>query len=97
MAIAIELTFHGPGATLENYDKSVADMGGTPGGPHPDPACLFHWAAGIGGGFRVIDVFTTKQAFEAFAANKITPAAEKFGIPKPKIEFIDVHNFMTAG
>ena len=48
MAIAIQLTFHGPGGRLENYDNSVADMGGTPGGPHPDPACLFHWAAGMG-------------------------------------------------
>ena len=33
MAIAVEATFHGQGATLENYNKAIQIMGATPGGP----------------------------------------------------------------
>jgi len=97
MAIAAELSFHGQGATLANYDKAIEIMGATPGGPHPDPGCLFHWAAEIGGGYRVTDVWKTKEQFETFAAETIGPVSEQLGIPKPQIKFIDVHNFLTAG
>ena len=43
MAIAVELTYRGPGATAEGYNKVLSDAGITPGGSHPDPECLFHW------------------------------------------------------
>ena len=97
MAIAVEVTFHGQGATLENYLKSIAEMGATPGGPHPDPGCLFHWVTELGGGLRVTDVWTTQEQFQKFAAEKIGPVSEQVGMPKPQIKFIDVANFLTAG
>ena len=50
MAIAVEVSFHGHGATLENYKKTITLMGATPGGPHPGPGCLFHWITEVGGG-----------------------------------------------
>jgi len=97
MAIAAEVTFHGPGATLENYKKSLTILGATPEGPHPDAACLFHWVTDIGGGFQVTDVWKTKEAFDKFVAEKVGPAGEQLGMPKPQIKFIDVDNFCTAG
>ena len=97
MAIAAEVTFHGQGATLANYDKSLTILGGTPGGPHPDPGCLFHWVAEIGGGFRVTDVWKTKEQFDAFVEEKVGPAGQQVGMPQPQIKFVDVHNFATAG
>jgi hypothetical protein len=97
MAIAVEVTFHGQDATLAKYFESVKLMGAQPGGPHPDPACMFHWITEIGGGLAVTDVWQTKEAFETFAATKIGPMGEKVGLPKPQIKFIDVANFFTAG
>jgi hypothetical protein len=97
MAIAVEATFHGQGATIENYNKAIQIMGATPGGPHPDPGCLFHWVTEIGGGLRVTDVWKTKQEFEAFAAAQIGPVSEQVGLPQPQTKFIDVANFLTAG
>jgi hypothetical protein len=97
MTVAVEVAFHGHGATLENYKKSLTLLGATPGGPHPDPSCLFHWAAETGGGVHVTDVWKTKQAFETFAADKLASVMQEVGIPEPQIKFIDVASFLTTG
>jgi hypothetical protein len=97
MAVAVEVAFHGQGATLEKYEKTLTLMGTSPGGKHPDPSCLFHWATESGGGVVVTDVWTTKEAFEKFAADKIGPLGTEAGMPKPQIKFIDVASFLTAG
>ena len=90
MAIAVELTYRGPGATAEGYKKVLSDAGITPGGSHPDPECLFHWATTIPGGFRVTDVWTSREKWDAFEATGI-PA--QMGTPKK--EFYDVVNYLT--
>ena len=97
MAIAVEVSFYGPGATLENYNKSIALLGATPGGHHPASGCLFHWVTEADGGLEVIDVWKTKQELETFAAEKLAPVVEELGIPKPEIKFVDVANYETAG
>ena len=96
MAVAVEVTFNGKGATLENYFKSLAILGATPEGPHPDPGCLFHWMTETGGGFRVIDVWQTKGQWEAFVP-KVAAAADQLGMPKPQHKYIDVASYMTSG
>jgi hypothetical protein len=90
MAIAVELTYRGPGATAEAYNKVLSDAGITPGGSHPDPECLFHWATTIPGGFRVTDVWTSREKWDAFEATGI-PAQ----MGTPKTEFYDVVNYLT--
>lgn len=97
MAVAVEVSFHGQGATLENYLKTIEQMGATPEGPHPDPACLFHWITEVGGGLRVTDVWQAREQFDRFAQEKIGPISAQVGMPQPQIKFIDVANFMTAG
>ena len=97
MTVAVEVAFRGQGATLENYEKSLKLLGATSGGPHPDPSCLFHWAAEVGGGVQVTDVWKTKQAFDAFAADKLASVMQEVGIPQPEIRFVDVASFLTAG
>jgi hypothetical protein len=96
MAIAVEVTFNGPGATLENYIKSLKILGAVPEGPHPDEDCLFHWVTQTPGGLRVIDVWTSKAEFDDFVP-KVGAAADELGMPKPTVNYIDVANFLTAG
>jgi hypothetical protein len=43
MAVALELSYNGPGATSANYNQLLQRLGVSPGGRHPDPDCLFHW------------------------------------------------------
>jgi hypothetical protein len=97
MAIAVELSFHGQGATIDNYFTAIEKMGAAPGGPHPDPHLLFHWVTVVGGGFVVTDVWQTREAFDQFAANRIGPISAEVGIPNPQTKFIEVANFLTAG
>jgi hypothetical protein len=95
MAVALELSYHGPGATLANYNQLLQQLGVSPEGPHPDPDCLFHWIAEIGGGFRVTDVWTSRAQFDEFAQNTIGPIAQQLGVPNPQIREIQVANFLT--
>jgi hypothetical protein len=97
MAIAIESTFQGSSATLDKYDLSVQKLGGTPGGPYPNPACLFHWAAPIPGGFKITYVFTTRQAWDDWVEAKLAAVRQEVGLPEPHHDFFDIHAFMTAG
>ena len=99
MAVAVELSYHGPGATRANYDQLLQQLGVSPEGRHPDPDCLFHWIAETpGGGFRVTDVWTSQAQFDEFVQNTIGPIAQQLGIPDPHpINVVQVANFLTAG
>jgi hypothetical protein len=97
MAIAVELAFRGSGATRENYFQALEEMGTQPEGRHPDSGCLFHWMTEVGGGFRVTDVWKTREEFDRFARETIGPITERLGVPQPQIKFEEVGNFLTAG
>jgi hypothetical protein len=97
MAIAIEAAFHGPGATMDNYFKSLEILGTAPEAPHPDPSCLFHWVKDDPSGPIVTDVWKDRAAFDKFIQEKVVPAAQQVGMPAPHIKYIDVANYCTAG
>jgi hypothetical protein len=97
MAIAVEVTFHGHGVTMDKYFEAIKRLGAVPEGPHPGPSCLFHWVTEVEGGYRVTDVWTEKTAFEKFIQEKVGPVMADLGIPQPETKFIDVANYLTAG
>jgi hypothetical protein len=90
MTIAVELEYHGPHATIEEYKELRADAGITPGGDHPDPDCLFHWITEIPGGVRVTDVWTSREKWNAFEAGG---SPGRLGNPQKK--FYDGENILT--
>lgn len=95
MTVAIQMDF--PGATLEEYDRVIEKMGFTPGGPGA-PDAISHWAAQTDSGLRVVDVWKTREAFEAFAQNSIGPITQEMGFPgPPEMTFFDVHSYLTQG
>ena len=98
MAIAVELSNHGQGATIENYFKVIQLMGAVPEGPHPDPGCLFHWVRSDPSGVFVTDVWKTQAEFDKFAQDQIIPKSEQVGFPAPhNPNTFEVANFLTAG
>ncbi len=98
MAIAVEVTFTGTGATKNNYDKQIARLGAFPGGSHPDPGCLFHWVQKTPGGLLVTDVWKNQEYFDLFKNQILIPASAGSHLPQPNVgPFIEVHNFLTAG
>ncbi len=80
MAVAVEMSFKG--ATLAQYEQVIKKMGFSHGGKGP-PDALFHWVAATSGGFRVVDVWKTKEQYERFAKEQIGPYAAEAGIPGP--------------
>ncbi len=94
MAVAVQLDF--PGGTLEQYDQVIEKMGFRKGGTG-GPGGLFHWATKTDDGIRVTDVWETREAFDAFAEEKIGPITQEVGVPgPPRIQFFEVHNYLTA-
>lgn len=84
-------------ASLAQYDQVIEMMGMVHEGPAPE-GCLFHWAAAVGGGVRITDVWQDRQTFDDFAQHRIQPYSESAGVPAPRsVIFYDVHNYFTAG
>ncbi|MDQ2938914.1 MAG: hypothetical protein M3R23_00115 [Actinomycetota bacterium] len=93
MAVAVILEFEG--GTLDQYNQVVEKMGFEPGGSGA-PGGLFHWATKTDNGFRVTDVWETRERFEQFAEEQIVPYSLEVGLPEPEISFHEVHNHLVA-
>lgn len=95
MAVAVILDFEG--GTLEQYDQVIEKMGFAKGGQGP-PDCLFHWVTKTDDGFRVVDLWTGREAFERFAQEKIGPLSQEAGLQGPsRTRFCDVYNYLSGG
>jgi len=90
MAVAVIMDFSG--ATLDQYDEVIEKM--DLGGRVPENA-HFHWVAPADDGMRVVDVWETREAFDAFAQEKIGPLTAEAGISEPSMEFYEVHNTLA--
>jgi hypothetical protein len=92
MAVGVVLEFKG--ATLDQYDQVLEKMGLAHGGPMPEGG-LFHWATAMDDGFMVIDVWETREQFDAFSEAQIGPFSQEVGITSPpEVTFHEVHNYM---
>lgn len=94
MAIGVQMDFGG--ATLAQYDQITERIGLLPLGPAPD-AELFHWVTKTDGGIRVVDVWESRDDFERFVEDKLSPVFEELGMSGPEIQFFDVHNYFSGG
>jgi hypothetical protein len=95
MPVAVQMDFDG--ATTDQYDEICKKMGLTPKGPGPAGA-ISHFATKTDSGFRVVDVWETKEQFEAFARDKIGPFSAEVEITgPPQMQFFEVHNYFTPG
>ena len=95
MAVAITMDFKG---TLDQYDDVIAKMGFSPGGAGA-PGALFHWVAKTDDdGFRVTDVWESREQFDKFGQEQIGPLTQQAGIVEPPVmAFYEIHNHLTAG
>lgn len=92
MAVAVIMDFEG--GTLDQYDQVIERMG-LQDGISPDNA-HFHWVAQTEDGLRVVDVWETREAFDAFAQEQIGPFSAEAGLAEPALTYYDVHNTIKA-
>lgn len=94
MAIGLRLKF--PGGTQEQYN-AVHDHLDIEN--RPPEGLIFHSSGPIDGGWRAIDVWHSRNAFDQFVQNRLMPAAAELGgrgFPEPPdIKEFPVHNYTT--
>jgi len=95
VVVAVQLDFRG--VTIEQYDQMNERIGLLPGGP-ASPQELFHWVTKTDDGFRVVDVWESREAFEKFGREKLGPIYAEVGVAPPaEIQFFEVHNYLAGG
>jgi hypothetical protein len=94
MPVAVIVEFDD--ATLDQYDQVIEKMGFEPGGSGA-PGGMFHWVTKTDNGFRVTDVWATREDFEKFSEEQIGPYSQEVGLGEPQIAFHEVHNHLITG
>src|SRR4051794_35017029 len=91
MSIAVISEF--PGATLEQYEAAGSAMDVQ---ANPPAGILFH-AAGVGEGvLRLIEVWESQEALDAFVRDRQAAALRQVGAPEPRISTWPVHTAVAA-
>jgi quinol monooxygenase YgiN len=80
-----------PGITQEQYDR-VREQAAP--GNRPPPGLLYHVAGPIEGGWRVVEVWESQEAFERFFNEKLGQALQQVGMPSLEPQVFPVHNTM---
>ena len=94
MAVGVQVDYRD--VSLEQYDEVVEIMGLLPGGPPPS-GVIFHCVTKTDDGIRVIDVWESRQAFEAFQDEETAPIFRKIGVSDPpETTFFPVHNYFVT-
>ena len=90
--MAIFVTSSMPGLTKEIYEQMRKDMNWE---ANPPAGMLCHIAATEGNGMRVATVWSGEQDFNNFVSGKLAPAFQKYNIPKPQPQILQIHNVNT--
>ncbi|MET7304229.1 hypothetical protein [Embleya sp. NPDC005575] len=93
MAILMQIDL--TGVDTERYDKLSARVRS---GEIPAEGCLAHVAIATGDGVRVIDLWESRAAMEAFTT-LLMPAAEELGFPPSTTppQITEVHDYGIPG
>jgi quinol monooxygenase YgiN len=90
MALTFVLEF--PGGTQQQYDQVIDRL--QLGGKAP-PGAIFHVAGPIEGGWCVVDVWESQEAFDRFIQEKLGRAIQEAGLSLPQQpKVFPVHNIL---
>jgi quinol monooxygenase YgiN len=83
--MAVVLITYAP--SREAYEALATDTGNT-----APPGCIVHTASEVDGRVRVVDVWESQEAIEAFFQNELGPAFKKAGIEPDPPELTETFN-----
>ena len=79
------------GLTAEEYRAVLNKMGVE---THPAANIFLHLATTIEGGYRIVEIWDSKEGFEEFLQKRLAPANQALGINRDaKISITPLHNF----
>jgi hypothetical protein len=90
---AFEMFFKG--GTTEQYDQVISKMGFEHRGVGA-PNALFHWVTQTDDGLKVVDVWESPEAFQAFADEQIGPYTQEVGLDAPEVTPYPVYNYLKG-
>ena len=94
MAVGVQVDYRD--VSLEQYDEVVEILGLLPGGPPPS-GVIFHCVTKTVGGIRIIDVWESREALQAFQEEEIAPIFRKIGVSHPpETTFFAVHKYFVT-
>ncbi|MGV9455827.1 hypothetical protein [Streptomyces sp. NPDC003635] len=71
------------------FERAIPDPANPPAG------LIAHFAApGETGGWQVVDVWETEEAFRSFLEEKVIPAAKEIGAPPFDTSVVEAHNIL---
>lgn len=91
--MAIGFVIEIPGCTQKQYDQVMQklQLGGK-----VYPGCLYHVAGPMEGGWRVVDIWESQAAFDAFFNAKLKKALQEANVPPFHPKVFPVHNTLKA-
>ena len=95
--MAIVMSLEWPGATLEEYDQVMVALGLD---AEPPAGGLFHVSGTDGGTLRILDVWESDDAWNAFREGRLMPALEQTGLIEkgaPNVRTYPLHNLYAPG
>ncbi len=94
--MAIGLAMRLDGVSQQDYDAVMVELGlGTPnvqGNEQWPDGIISHTAGATGGGWFVVDVWESQEAFDTFFGERLGPALEKADVKPPQVTAVDVYN-----
>jgi hypothetical protein len=92
--VAIVMNMTWDGVSLEQYDQVLAVVKWETAVP---AGGIFHAAWSQDGALRVVDVWESAEAFQAFADSRLMPGVAQVGIQgAPAIDIQPVHRYFDA-
>jgi hypothetical protein len=87
--MATVMLMHWPEVSLDQYEQARKEInweGNVPKG------AKFHVAWMAKDGFRVLDIWESREDFEKFVQERLMPGVQKIGIKgEPKVDFEEAH------
>ncbi len=65
-------------------------------GPTADGG-ISHLAGPVDGGWLIVDIWESNEAFQRFLADHLGPASAKVGVPQPSVRTFPVYDYFTGG
>ena len=91
MPIAVEINM--PGMSAAHYEQMLASLGPSLVGA---PGFLSHSGGAVDGGWRIVEVWQSEQDYGRFAADKVAPLAQSFGMTVPPPTIRPLHRAVTV-
>lgn len=93
--MAIAMLMEWQGVTQEQYDRA---MEGLRLDENPPDGLIVHIAGSGDGGWRVLDVWESSEAWERFSNERLAPVVQQVGLQgEPQVTIFPVHNLYAPG